>query len=283
MRLGMPIWPGNGDILNNLERASMLGFDYVELAFDYPWPEELSGDDISRISDRLELLGLDCAIHGPWRSQSISHPIDEMADAAVRVIERQLGIADELRARYFNIHLNTSAYNFSDVPSAQPHIVHNAVSSMSRLSKSGKERGIMLTVENLMQLFGIPSTFQKVFSKVDGWQFCLDVGHAVLSWVEITNERMIELEEPMQISDWTRKLGDFLKVSHIHNIGVHEGVMRDHVLINNGILDMGKIIELVKKTNCEYILLEQFYENASKKRVNDQDLKMTLDEVRRYF
>ncbi|MEM2899844.1 MAG: TIM barrel protein [Thermoplasmata archaeon] len=271
MRLGMPIWPGNEDIISSIDRASRLGYDYVEIAFDYPWPEELSSEYIDRISSELE----------------------ELSNAAISVIERHMHQASEFKVKYFNIHLNTSGFNFSDLPNAQPKIVRTAISSMNKLSdmlnssnthsahKNNKK--IILAVENLIQIFGIPSTFEHIFEKTKGWSFCLDVGHTVLSWIEIKNEKMVELDEPMEISDWVKKLGKYLKVAHVHNVGIYEGVMRDHLLIDKGILDCGKILEHLKRTKCEYILLEQFYADASKGKFTDKDLKRNLEFVKTFF
>jgi|GEM_PF-2003022 len=287
MHLGMPIWPGNENIISSIEKASRLGYDYVEIAFDYPWPEELSCEDVAKVGTKLKELGLECAIHGPWRSLSITHPLEELSEAAINVIKRHIHQVEELNVKYFNIHLNTSGFNFSDMPNAQPKIVHTAISSMNRLSNlvlsNLVNSSLMLTVENLIQVFGIPSTFQHIFEKTKGWSFCLDIGHTVLSWIEIKNEKMAELDEPMEISDWVKKLGNYMKVAHVHNVGIHEGMMRDHVLIDRGILDCGKILEHIKRTKCEYILLEQFFADASKRKFEDKDLKRNIEFVKTFF
>jgi sugar phosphate isomerase/epimerase len=276
MKFAMPIWYGDRPLQAAFEKAHRIGFDYIEFSLDYPWPDELTGEEMGLLGRLGEEYGLGVAFHGPWAGKVISHPRDEISDACMKIYERCLRFAGKFNPLYFNFHQFGYAAT-RDFEEIKKRIWDRALGTTRAIVDMGRRGGFPITVENNEDpFFGNPRFIEFLLEKIDDLNFCLDVGHAMISRWEIQRRAKGEGEKT-ELWDWFNTFRDRIFTVHLHDC-LFKGDSRpmDHLVIGKGNLDFEDIAKMIKKTNCRHALIETYY----KKRgvfASEEDLKSNLE------
>jgi sugar phosphate isomerase/epimerase len=276
MKFAMPIWYGDRPLQAAFEKAHRIGFDYIEFSLDYPWPDELTGEEMGLLGRLGEEYGLGVAFHGPWAGKVISHPRDEISDACMKIYERCLRFAGKFNPLYFNFHQFGYAAT-RDFEEIKKRIWDRALGTTRAIVDMGRRGGFPITVENNEDpFFGNPRFIEFLLEKIDDLNFCLDVGHAMISRWEIQRRAKGEGEKT-ELWDWFNNFRDRIFTVHLHDC-LFKGDSRpmDHLVIGKGNLDFEDIAKMIKKTNCRHALIETYY----KKRgvfASEEDLKSNLE------
>ncbi len=274
----MPIWYGDRPLRSVFEKAHRLGFDYIEFSLDYPWPDELTGEEVELLEKLGEEYGLGLAFHGPWAGKVISHPRDEISDACMKIYEKCLKFAGRFRPLYFNFHQKGHAAT-SGFEEIKRRIWDRALETTRAIVDLGREDGFPVTVENNEDsFFGRPKFIEFLLEKINDLNFCLDVGHAMISKWEI--QRRAKDEEPSEkteIEDWFDLFGGRILTVHLHDCLIKEDSRPvDHLVIGKGDLDFEDIVKAIKKTRCKHILIETYYRERGVF-ATEEDLKNNLE------
>lgn len=280
MKFATMIWYGDRPLQSAFERAHRLEFDYIEFSLDYPWPDQLTKEEIGLLEKLKEEYGLGIAFHGPWAGKVISHPRDEISDACLRIYEKCLKFAGKFNPMYFNFHQFGYAAT-SGFEEIRKRIFDKALETTRAIVGFGRD--FPITIENNPgRPLGRPSPFERpkdikfLLDRITGLNFCLDVGHAAISKWGIQHARSGSGEK-LEIEDWFELFEDRILTVHLHDclLGDNSRPM-DHLVIGKGNLDFESIAKSIKKTSCEHVLLETYY---GEKGVypSEEDLKNNLE------
>jgi len=110
-------------------------------------------------------------------------------------------------------------------------------------------------------------------------KFTLDVGHAVVAKHEIRRKKNPFKKEKLSLEYWFSKFKDKILVVHLSDVFIEDKKVKDHFPIGSGNLNLKRIAKLIKRTKCEYIVLEIFRKEKGK--VTQKDLKNSLGKVKR--
>lgn len=271
------IWYGDRPLQTAFERAHKLGFDYIEFSLDYPWPDQLTGEEIALMKKLKGDYGLEIAFHGPWAGKILSHPRDEISDACLKVHEKCLKFASKFNPLYYNFHQfgQAATFGFEEV---KKRIFDRTLETTRRMVNLGKENGFPITIENNPHpFFGRLKHLKLVLEEISDLNFCFDVGHAVMSKWEVQRAKGEELVEKLELEDWFDFFKDKILTVHLHDCLIKSNSRpKDHLVIGQGNLDFEKIIAMVKKTTCRHILLETYYRGDGTY-PSEQDLKNNLE------
>ena len=274
MKFATNIWYGNRPLLPAFERAHRLGFDFIELSLDYPWPDQLTSEEIGLLEKLKEEYGLEIAFHGPWSGKVLFHPRDEISDACLKIYEKCLKFAAALNPLYFNFHQfgYVATSGFEEI---RKKIFNKALEATRTIVNFGKS--FPVTIENNpSRLFGRPRDIKLLLDNIINLNFCFDVGHAVVSKWEIQHAKG-KTGEKLEIEDWLDLFKNRVLTVHLHDC-LFEGNLKpvDHFVIGKGNLDFESIVRAIKKTSCRYVSLETFY---ARKGVfaSEEDLKNNLE------
>jgi len=276
MKFAIPIWYGDRPLQAAFERAHRIGFDYIELSLDYPWPDELTGEEMELLEKLEEEYGLGIAFHGPWAGKIISHPRDEISDACMKIYEKCLKFARKFNPLYFNFHQFGYAAT-RDFEEIKRRIWGRALETTRAIADLGRRNGFPITVENNEDpFFGNPKFIEFLLEKIGGLNFCLDVGHVMISRWEI--QRRVKGEsEKTEIGDWFDLFGGRILTVHLHDCLIKEDSRPvDHLVIGKGDLDFEDIARAVKKTRCKHVLIETYYRERGVF-ATEEDLKNNLE------
>ena len=278
MNFAMPIWYGDRPLQAAFEKAHRIGFDYIELSLDYPWPDELTGEEMELLEKLGEEYGLGIAFHGPWAGKVISHPRDEISDACMKIYEKCLKFARKFNPLYFNFHQFGYAAT-RDFEEIKRRIWDRALETTRAIVDMGRENGFQVTVENNEDaFFGRPKFIEFLLEKINDLNFCLDVGHAIVSKWEI--HRRAKDEEPSEkteIGDWFDLFGGRILTVHLHDCLIKEDSRPvDHLVIGKGDLDFEVIAKAIEKTRCKHALIETYYLERGVF-ATEEDLKNNLE------
>jgi len=274
MKFAANVWYGDRPLKPTFEMAHRLGFDYIELSLDYPWPDQMTREEVELLRKLREEYGLEIAFHGPWAGKVISHPRDEISDACLKIYKKCLKFAGKLDPLYFNFHQQgyVSTSGFEEV---RKKIFDKALETTRKIVNFGK--GFPITLENNpTHLFGHPKDIKLLLDEIKELNFCLDVGHATIIKWEIQHGKGKSTEH-VEVEDWLELFKDRILTSHFHDCIV-KGDSRpiDHYVIGKGNLDFESIAKSIKKTSCKYILLETFYRERGVT-ASEEDLKNNLE------
>jgi len=276
MKFAIPIWYGDRPLQAAFEKAHRIGFDYIELSLDYPWPDELTGEEMELLEKLEEEYGLGIAFHGPWAGKVISHPRDEISDACMKIYEKCLKFARKFNPLYFNFHQFGYAAT-RDFEEIKRRIWDRALETTRAIADLGRRNGFPVTVENNEDpFFGNPKFIEFLLEKIGGLNFCLDVGHVIISRWEIQRRAKGESEKT-EIEDWFNTFGDRIFTVHLHDcLFTGDSRPMDHLVIGKGNLDFENIAKMVRKTNCKHVLIETYYRKRGVF-ASEEDLENNLE------
>ncbi|MBI5229476.1 sugar phosphate isomerase/epimerase, partial [Candidatus Micrarchaeota archaeon] len=178
MKFGYPVWYGTGSVPKGIETAAKLGFDYVEWALDYKWPEGIDESKATAVKKTAKENGIEIAFHAPWAGIEIAHPREGIRKASLQVQKDCIGFAEQFEPLYFNMHVSGRT-EVHKLEFAQWEVMNIAMQSLQELSKFSIEKGVPLLIENNPRKeFGLTEQFSKLL-EIEEIGLCLDVGHAV--------------------------------------------------------------------------------------------------------
>jgi len=257
VKIGIPIWYGSGDIAAAIKKAVNLGFDYVEISLDYPYPEKIGKKDIDAIKNSP--IGL--AFHAPYAEVFLGHPSEIISKAALAKFQQCLDFVSNFETLYLDFHQNIRlpTVNF---PEINREVYATALAGIERILNYSKEKGMRFPIvleNNSFPYFHSTESLGRALRNKD-LQFCMDIGHASMLSFK-THGKIVEEEVIKLIQDFKEKI----LVSHLHNVNLWKNECIDHLPLTNGILNLERIIDEIRKTNSKYFLLEIFYNDLSKK------------------
>jgi len=274
MKFASSVWYGDRPLQPAFEKAHRLGFDFIELSLDYPWPDQLTSEETGLLEKLKEEYGLGISFHGPWSGKVIFHPRDEISDACLKIYEKCLKFAEGFNPLYFNFHqigyITTSSFE-----EIRKKIFNKALETTRTIVNFG--RSFPVTIENNpSRLFGRPRDIKLLLDNISALNFCFDVGHAVVSKWEIQHAKGGSGEK-LEIEDWLDLFKDRVLTVHLHDCLLGDNLKpKDHFVIGKGNLNFESIVRAIKKTSCRYVVLETFH---TRKGVyaSEEDLKNNLE------
>jgi sugar phosphate isomerase/epimerase len=112
-----------------------------------------------------------------------------------------------------------------------------------------KEKAARLGIESLIEVpfpyFELPSG---VLIENLGIKMCLDIGHTAIA--SLKKEKVPEKE----VKTWLETFEEDIVAIYLHDVKFED--RRDHLLLGCGDLDLEKIFVSIRKSQCEYLLLE---------------------------
>jgi sugar phosphate isomerase/epimerase len=276
MKIGVNVWYGHGPLSKSLKKAKEVGFDYVEISLDYPWNVKMNKNEVKALK-MAKNYNLDLAFHSPWAGIHIAHPINEISLASVKVVENCLRFVSNFAPIYFNFHPGTMEALIRNIRLQRryPNIMKIAERKLREVvlyfKKLSKNLGIKLVVENSPRIFYLPEHF--VFlRKLKNVELCFDIAHAIKS-MEFEEVR----KDPKKIlKKWFKTFKGKISVIHLHDVKIEKEKILDHLLLGLGDLDLEFVFNMVRKSNCRYLLLE-CYRDLDRRRVSISEMKESLE------
>ncbi len=276
------MWYGNRPFKRTIEELYRLGLDYFEFSLDYPLPDCMEEAERKEIMVLLEEFGLKIAFHSPL-DISLAHPRDEVADASMTVLKRCMEFSADFLplSLYYNFHLHprVSTYKIEEV---REMMKIKGLGRCHEITKMASEFGILVSVENDLVPFEWSDLILESLSRSSpNLCFTFDVGHAIMA--EVTHSRTKRKASSYldYLQRWTAKCGAKILVVHLHDCSFTE--KQDHLSLGKGELDFDAVFELVKSTNCKYLVIETFWRNNEKGEMNYEEMKKNVELSRSYL
>ena len=272
MKIGVPVWYGDGRIDDNIEVAKLNGFDYIELSLDYPWPEKLDDYMMKRIRELAQSLAMEIGIHGPWRDICLASPRDVLREASLKIVKTCIEFAYRIEARYFNFHiLSAEAIGFDEI---RREVMKAAKHSLHCIAQWCMDRGIVPVLENNpTKLLGGVRQIRELIEDLEDIMLCLDVGHAAIAHNMYSRSR--QFRDEAALNKWSDFKGR-VYVVHLHDYKRKDDNVRDHLLLGVGELDIDECLMLIQDLSPKYLLLEIFWRDEETE-ASISDLKEVLE------
>lgn len=289
----MPVWYGSSPeyahisdfsersrrtLLSNIEKAARLGFDYVEISLDYPWPDIIH-EKVAKVAAKLgRRLGIGFAFHAPWAGIGLAHPRQEMHEASMKVMKRCIRAAAMFREPlYLNAHITTEEVPTLEFDEVVAVVLDSARSAVHEMGEECSKKAIEFTIENNPgMLFGLSSHMDFLLGHSSKAGLCLDVAHVARAADELAAMGLGD----MGIREWISHFSSRIKACHLND---YKGG-RDNLAIGRGILDIAGIVSrLGKRTRVKYVLLEEFWTDRKKTPLSDRLREKNLNMVREGF
>ena len=271
--VGWSIWYGTRNVEEELAKTLENGFDYLEISLAYPWIS--NEENLVHIISVAKDLGFKVAFHGPWRDVRLGSPYREISESSRAIVSKAIGSIVKHEPEYFNVHIISEEITFSE--KVKDKVLNEAKKSLNMLQRVSEDTGITITVENNPQgFFSLPSHFNFI-ENYDSIYFCLDVGHAIISYFNIGEKNF----DPISVAkEWISVIGsDKILVTHLHNIIQSGKVLLDHYFFGYGIVNLSTLCRfLCRKTNVRYVLLELFHREENIKHISERE---TVEIIRR--
>jgi sugar phosphate isomerase/epimerase len=274
--LGAPVWYGNRPFKRTIEELYRLGLDYFEFSLDYPLPECMKEKEREAMKGLLEEFGLKIAFHSPL-DIAVAHPRKELADASMAILRRCMAFSAEFHplSLYYNFHLHpkVSTYMFEDV---RAELKRKGLSRCDEIAKMASEFGIPVSVENDLIPFERSDLIHEALSSTN-LSFTFDIGHAIMA--EVMHPSMKGGSYMDYLERWVARCGANLLVVHLHDCSLT--AKRDHLSLGRGELDFTQIFDLLKRTSCNYAVIETFWRNTEKEEMNYDEMRRNVEFCRR--
>lgn len=293
VKFGMPVWYGSSQehahiadfaersrrtLLSSVEKAAGLGFDYVEISLDYPWPDIIHAKVAKEAAKLGRALGIGFAFHAPWAGIGLAHPRQEMHEASMKVMKRCIRAADMFgEPLYLNTHIATEEAPTLEFDEVVAVVLANAREAVREMAEECSKRGIEFTIENNPgMLFGLSSHMEFLLGHSPKVGLCLDVAHVA----RIGDELAMMGARDMGIKEWISHFSSRIKACHLND---YKGG-RDNLAIGKGVLDMEGIVSKIgRKTRVKHVLLEEFWTDRKKTPVSDRLREKNLAIVKKGF
>jgi len=267
MRIGFPIWYGYGDRLQKMiSEAADVGFDYIEVSLDYPWPFRGAYRLEDVIRDAFD-HGLSIAFHAPWRDIRLASPISEVRKTSVKAFEEFMAKVSRYSCDYVVVHLS-SDQAVDRIPQIREEYIASAVKSVKEILSLESLSSLKIVFENVREDL---DTFKRIVSEA-GSEVCLDVSHAICLAARSSKKNKLDEE----VKRWIRELGSLIRVMHFSGLRFMGNWVRDHVIIPKDDRYLKLVKEELRNLNVENFLLEVF-EDPDKGEVHPPQLREVVE------
>ncbi len=242
--MNFPVKP----VLEEIQKISDLGFDYVELALDPPcahWETIRSME--KELTAILARLGLDIVCHLPTFLYTA-----DLCPAIRTVSLNEMFHSLDIAAR---IGTKKAVLHPSMISGLGPFVMETArtlaLESLCLISEKAVSLGILLCLENMYPRYLScfeAKHFKDIFKEIPSLKMCLDTGHA-------------NMDDPAQkrLFEFLRKFPE--KISHIHMSDNH-GKKDNHLGVGQGAIDFKRLVRQMADAGFDgTITLEVFSEN----------------------
>lgn len=237
------------------------GFDFVEVSLDYPWSLSLGEREMTALKRSKAELGLEIALHAPWRDLPLATVYPAVRESVLRVFERVRAHAIELDPIYINFHIHS--FEAVEQRDSYDSLMAAASDSLAKIRKLLEE--FELTVENL------PRGFSSRIEDLEGLlacvdvSLCFDVAHAVISGIG----RLCDINEPLDcLEPWINVFRDRVLVVHVHDIALSHGCLVEHTVVGRGILapeGAKRLCSVLGSLRAKYLVLEVFKDEKGRR------------------
>ncbi|MBN1763222.1 MAG: sugar phosphate isomerase/epimerase [Methanomicrobia archaeon] len=282
--LGAPVWYGNRPFQTTLKELYKLGLDYIEFSLDYPLPDSMPKAEREELKQLVEEFGLKIGFHSPIDTP-VAHPRDEIADASMTVLRNCMAFSAVFlpRSLYYNCHLHprVTTYKLEDV---RPQIKQKSLGRCEELTRLASEFGIPICVENELVPFDKSDLIHDALSRFyPHLQFTFDIGHAIKAEARHSKTKTGDGGYLDYLKKWIDKCGQKILVVHVHDCACTGNVVRDHLALGTGDLDLDEVFKLLKATTYKYLLVETFWKNRERKEMDYEELERNVELIKSYF
>lgn len=243
--IGRLVWYGDFPLNRKLELLREVGYEYVELSLDYPFPDELNSRELE---DLLSSYEMNISFHSPL-DVFVAQPRDEIFEASLKIVERCLDFASKFETLYYNFHI-TYFSPTREFDKVKKKILENGRKACEFILSKSEEYGFHACLE-------YDRNFDEKFL-VDGLRICLDIGHFALA-----NKKNFEKE----LRKFVAEFGSRILVCHVHDCEPEKRV--DHISLRRGKLDFQFIFSHLK---AEHYTIETFWRDSEKNELRDVDV-----------
>jgi len=195
MRFGTTVWYGDRPFEATAQKLYDIGFDYFELALDYPLPEYVSATAKASLRSLLRDLGMSIAFHAPL-DVFIAQPRLEIFEASLKIMRKCVNFAAAFEPLYFNFHttFRVSTHVFEDV---RKKIEENGLRACKEIARLCESLGFPACVENVFVPLEHANLLAEALDLENLW-LTFDVGHAIIA--ETTHEKWSVAEKDKGIA-----------------------------------------------------------------------------------
>lgn len=251
--MNFPIKP----VLEEIQKISDLGFDYVELALDPPcahWESILSMEKELRAA--LSRLRMDIVCHLPTFVYT-ADLCPAIRSASINEMLHSLDTAARIGAKKAILHPSIiSGLGPFVMEAAKPL----AMESLHIIAEKAESLDLVLCLENMFPRYLScfePSHFKDIFKAFPSLKMCLDTGHA-------------NIDDPDQkrLYRFFRKFPD--KISHIHMSDNH-GKKDNHLGVEQGTIDFKKLVREMTNAGFDATLTFEVFSEDPRDLVDSRD------------
>jgi sugar phosphate isomerase/epimerase len=205
------------------------GVEAIELVWEYRHSELLE-----KQAAELRKTGADFSMHLPYFSVVFSHPDSKKTDSHLLMVEKALGVAERLEAKYCVIHGGwlPDYYLKIDSPMRMEGFYDIYARNFGKMFAKASDSGLKIVLENMGSHNQIAASYEDILEiqkRLPGLGFCLDIPHAIRAGGQ-------EL-----LDKFTGKM----KIDHLH---VTDDISRrdDHISIGKGTLPIRETLQKLK-------------------------------------
>lgn len=240
---------GRAHSLDEVMYICKLGYPFVEYSLSDPTKVEA---ELEKLTSLKELYNIDLMAHFP--NEDNPFDIKVLSEKFVPRMKKLLDLSSKLGIKKGTFHF------WMDRRWASQDLVDEKISLVDNMVSYGKDRGIVLCIENLSERY---DSFAKAFNSVPDLMMTLDIGHAQLLASRNTSFDFIDKY--------------FNRIQHVHVHDNYGGVsVKDdlHLCLGEGIVDYPAILTALK---------ERGYDSTISMEVKVEDMPSTRKEVERYI
>lgn len=217
------------NVIDDIRFAIDNGFQWYELALDWPQNFELSEQQLTEIHKISFQNELRLAIHTAYYLP-IAVPIPAIQDAVVETLQSAIDTAKKVGADRITVHPG-----LQHLPAnAASACIDALISNLQRAVDFGEKNGVHICLENFPKggplLCSRLQTYHHILQKVHNISATLDVGHVHTAG-----------ESP---AEYLSSLRNFILDMHIHD---NNGSKDEHKCLNEGTLDFYPLFEKCKE------------------------------------
>ncbi|MCX6818612.1 MAG: sugar phosphate isomerase/epimerase [Candidatus Aenigmarchaeota archaeon] len=241
-KFGMMTNPSE-DIISEINKASKLGMDYVEICIEPPeaLPETIMKNK-NRILSALKQFSYPPIMHSVYWVD-LGNAYENIRKAWVEEIKNEIIVTSQLRAEKFNIHFN--ARGILKTKTYQKIILDNYIISLKELTQFAKKYKIKLVFENTPHPHSRFENYRQILNRVPGLYVHLDIGHIF-------------------ITDGIQGIKKFFSFSkRIEHIHIHDnyGKEDDHLPLGKGKINFPAVIKELKKIRYNKTITFEIHTN----------------------
>lgn len=274
MKVYLTLWFKDFRKRDLVREVSDGGFDGIELSLDYPMCGYTELKDIPQLEDLVK-LGLEVAVHMPWREVYLASPVEEIRKMSVDYVIKCLEESRSVNPTYAVLHLVTDQAVCTDNADL---CVTAALRSLGQLSETARRIGVPLYVETTRN-YCCGGLEHSVIYMEHGTMLCLDIPHAIERYSRL-RKKPVSLSEILL--DAPPKALEAVECVHLHGY-----VMAGHYIVESHIEPsrelLGEYLGILRKKALrpKYTVLESFYSTAEKRLIRYSELRWCVDELKK--